>query len=429
MNRGAKRGAFSLFILLTVLAHIAIGQIQVNSPYTRFGVGNIVEKGLNPRTFGMGGLTYGIQMRDLVNPANPASYMAFDSSTFIFDAGIFGMGVNLQTDKLTQSSTYISLSHLLFGFPVTNWWKTSVGVLPFSYVGYDIHNTEYLDGITTVANYFNGSGGYNQLYWGNAFRLGKKLSIGINIKYLFGTIDKVRAINFPDSTEMKNTFIKSSVTASDIYGDIGIQYKTKIGDKMDLVVGGVFGPQVNIRTRGSLLTTTYFGDIYNFIYTRDTIVFEDDKPGSFVMPIRTGAGFSLGMPNHWLAGFDFTWQNWEKYKIYGVSDSLKNLWTIAVGGQYIPNYRSISSYFQRVTYRFGFHYTKTPLYLKEQQISEFGISFGLTLPIRKTRSTINASMEVGRKGTTVNGLIQENYIRFTLGVNIFENWFVKSKYF
>jgi hypothetical protein len=105
------------------------------------------------------------------------------------------------------------------------------------------------------------------------------------------------------------------------------------------------------------------------------------------------------------------------------------MWNIAVGGDYSPNYRSITSYFQRMTYRMGFHYGKMPIYLKGKHINEFGISFGLTLPIAKSRSTVNLSAEFGRRGTTVNNLIQENYFRFTLGVNILERWFVKTKYF
>ncbi len=429
MHKGAKRRAFSLFIICTVLAGSVSAQIQINSPYTRYGVGNIVEKGLNPRLFAMGGLHFGIQSNDMINPANPASYAAFDSTTFVFDAGLFGTGVTLRTDQASQSSNYLSLSHLLFGMPITRWWKTSIGMLPFSYVGYDIYNTVSVENISNVEYVYRGSGGYNQLYWGNAFRLGKKFSLGFNFKYIFGTIEKARAVSFPDSIEMKNTYISSSVTASGIYGDIGIQYKTKLAGKLNLIVGGVFGPQLNINTKGSFLATTYLGDLSSVLYTRDTIRYQNGLKGNFVMPVRTGLGFSLGKSNKWLVGMDFSWQNWEKYRSYGESDSLKNRWNIALGGEYIPNYRSINSYFQRVAYRFGAHYGKTPLYLMNNHISEFGISFGLSLPIRKSRSTINASIEVGQQGTTTNGLIQENYIRFSLGVNIFENWFVKSKYF
>ena len=417
-----------LLLLITQLAAVQ-GQIQVNSPYTRYGLGNLVENGMDPRITAMGGLYYGLRANNLINTANPASYSAFDSVSFVFDGGIFGMVTNLQTEKQTDQGDYISLSHLMFGFPVTRWWRTSLGILPFSYVGYDIYAVEELEGITNVQYVYQGSGGLNQLYWGNAFILSKKLSVGFNMKYLFGSIVRSRGISFPDSIEMKNTYIRGSIRPSDFYGEIGFQYKTKLPKDLFMVVGGVFGPQVNINSRANFLATTYFGDINSAQYSYDTIEARYDEKGSFTMPIRTGAGVTIGKEGKWVAGADFLWQNWENFTYFGNSDSLVNRWNIAVGGEYIPNARSIGNYLQKVAYRAGFHYGKTPLNLKGQHIDEFGISFGIGLPIKKSKSTVNMSAVIGKKGTTQYGLIKENFIRFTVGVNVFENWFFKSKYY
>jgi len=417
-----------LLLLITQLAAVQ-GQIQVNSPYTRYGLGNLVENGMDPRITAMGGLYYGLRANNLINTANPASYSAFDSVSFVFDGGIFGMVTNLQTEKQTDQGDYISLSHLMFGFPVTRWWRTSLGILPFSYVGYDIYAVEELEGITNVQYVYQGSGGLNQLYWGNAFIIGKKLSVGFNMKYLFGSIVRSRGISFPDSIEMKNTYIRGSIRPSDFYGEIGFQYKTKLPKDLFIVVGGVFGPQVNINSRANFLATTYFGDINSAQFSYDTIETRYDEKGSFTMPIRTGVGVTIGKEGKWVAGADFLWQNWENFTYFGNSDSLVNRWNIAVGGEYIPNARSIGNYLQKVAYRAGFHYGKTPLNLKGQHIDEFGISFGIGLPIKKSKSTVNMSAVIGKKGTTQYGLIKENFIRFTVGVNVFENWFFKSKYY
>ena len=417
-----------LLLLITQLAAVQ-GQIQVNSPYTRYGLGNLVENGMDPRITAMGGLYYGLRANNLINTANPASYSAFDSVSFVFDGGIFGMVTNLQTEKQTDQGDYISLSHLMFGFPVTRWWRTSLGILPFSYVGYDIYAVEELEGITNVQYVYQGSGGLNQLYWGNAFIIGKKLSVGFNMKYLFGSIVRSRGISFPDSIEMKNTYIRGSIRPSDFYGEIGFQYKTKLPKDLFMVVGGVFGPQVNINSKRNFLATTYFGDINSAQFSYDTIETRYDEKGSFTMPIRTGAGVTIGKEGKWVAGADFLWQNWEKFTYYGNSDSLVNRWNIAVGGEYIPNSRSIGNYLQKVAYRAGFHYGKTPLNLKGQHIDEFGISFGIGLHIKKSKSTVNMSAVIGKKGTNQYGLNKENFIRFTVGVNVFENWFFKSKYY
>jgi len=418
-----------LLALISALVFTVQGQIQINSPYTRFGVGALVENGMDPRITGMGGLYYGLRDNNLINTANPASYAAFDSISFIFDGGVYGLLTNLQTSQQTDRGDYISLSHLMFGFPVTHWWKTSFGILPFSYVGYDIYATEEQEGLPTIENVYQGSGGLSQLYWGNGFRIGKKLSLGFNLKYMFGSIYRSRGISFPDSIEMKNTYVKGSIRPRDIYGEIGVQYKTNLNEKLFMVIGGAFGPQVDINSRATSLTTTYFGDINSVQFSYDTISFVLNKAGTWTLPVRTGAGITLGVEKKWLAGADFSWQNWEKYTYYGQSDSLKNRWNISVGGEYIPNATGIGSYFNKVAYRGGLHFGKTPLYFNGQHLNEFGISFGLGFPIKKSKSMVNLSATMGKRGTIQYGLIQENFIRFTLGVNVFENWFFKSKYY
>lgn len=420
---------FGLVLLAMAGINAVHAQIQINSPYTRYGLGNLVENGMDPRITSMGGLYYGLQANNLINTANPASYGAFDSVSFIFDAGIFGLLTNLKAEGQTDQGSYISLSHLMFGFPVTRWWKTSFGILPFSYVGYDIYNIVNDEGFTPYENVYRGSGGFNQLYWGNAFVIHKRLFVGFNMKYMFGSIIRSRGVTFPDSIEMKNTYIRGSVRPSDFYGEVGIQYKAKLPHDMYMVVGGVFGPQVDIKSKTSLLATTYFGDISSAALYYDTIDVTYNKKGTIRLPMRTGAGLSVGKQGHWIAGADFMWQKWEDYRYYGYSDSLVNRWRIAVGGEYIPDAESLDSYMQRVSYRAGFYYGETPLELKGQHINEFGISFGFGLPIKKSKSMVNFAASIGKRGTIQGGLIQENFIRFTLGVNVFENWFFKSKYY
>jgi hypothetical protein len=420
---------FGLLILIfTQIAEIQ-GQIQINSPYTRYGVGTLVENGMDPRITSMGGLYYGLQANNLINTANPASYAAFDSVSFVFDGGIFGIITSLRTSNQTDQGDYISLSHLLFGFPVTHWWKTSFGILPFSFVGYDIYAPEEMEDMPDVENVYQGSGGYNQLYWGNAFLIGKKLSVGFNLKYMFGSIYRSRGVTFPDSIEMKNTYIKGATRSSDIYGEIGVQYRLTLPKDKFMVIGGVFGPQVEINSKASYLATTYFGNINSVQYSYDTIDYQLNVKGTWTLPIRTGFGVTIGKEGQWVAGADFLWQNWEKYLHYDISDSLANRWNIAVGGEYIPNSRAVGSYLQKVAYRAGFHFGKTPMYFNGQHLTELGISFGLGLPIKKSKSTVNLSASIGKRGTIQYGLIQENFIRFTVGVNVFENWFFKSKYY
>ena len=88
-----------------------------------------------------------------------------------------------------------------------------------------------------------------------------------------------------------------------------------------------------------------------------------------------------------------------------------------------------STEFTIVITSYSIHYTKLyDLELRGKNIDEFGISLGVGLPLPRTRSTINLAAEFGTRGTTSNNLIKDNYVKFTLGLSIFERGFIIRKY-
>ncbi len=135
-----------------------------------------------------------------------------------------------------------------------------------------------------------------------------------------------------------------------------------------------------------------------------------------------------GKTDKWLVGSDFQWQQWEKYSYFGITDSLKNSMRFSLGGAFTPSVSTVSGYWQRITYRGGIRYTKSYLELRNERINEFGISLGIGLPLPRTRSTINLAAEFGSRGTIANNLIKESFVKFTLGLSIFERWFIIKKY-
>ena len=65
----------------------------------------------------------------------------------------------------------------------------------------------------------------------------------------------------------------------------------------------------------------------------------------------------------------------------------------------------------------------------------YGMTFGMGIPVRRSNvpgvvrvNTINTGLVIGRRGTTNNGLIQETYLNFYLGLTLNDKWFIKYKY-
>ena len=198
-----------------------------------------------------------------------------------------------------------------------------------------------------------------------------------------------------------------------------------------LVVGGIYSPKVNLNATNKYLSRTYLGVVSGVEVFRDTIDYKESE-GTVVVPGGYGLGFSLNKIDHWLFGVDYKFVKWEDFRSFGRSDSLVNSHSFAAGGQYTPDFTS-TSFGKRIDYRLGAKFSQSYLNLRNTQINTFGITFGVGLPLRSksirgSKSKINLGIEAGRRGTIENGLIQENYLNFYLGISVNEFWFFKRRY-
>jgi len=200
-------------------------------------------------------------------------------------------------------------------------------------------------------------------------------------------------------------------------------------DKSDwsLTFGVTGAPQTGLNASNSNLTETYVYNAFQQIIVKDTVENVEKARGKLQMPFNAGFGFMLKKGNHLLIGSDFTMQHWKDYTIFGVSDSLTNSWRVSAGAQLVPNERAIKSYWRTVQYRLGFHYEKTYLQLRNNQLNEYGASIGLGLPVRRSAAMLQIGAEVGRRGTTDNNLLEENYVKISIGFTLNDRWFIKQK--
>ncbi|MBG0781971.1 MAG: hypothetical protein H0S84_06860 [Bacteroidales bacterium] len=405
------------------------GQTGTVSPYSRFGIGQLKSKSVNTRLHGMGGIANAVASNRFINPSNPATYTRFDSLSFLFNAGLQMSSSTYRTSTLTEKGSNASLSYFSMGFPVTRHWRVGIGLLPYADIGYNIIVSAFDEGIGRYNYAFNGDGGLNQLFFGNGFKINDRLSVGVNLTYVFGRNTTSTLIYFPDSMLYANTKTEQRLLANDFMFDYGIYYTKPLANDYQLNIGLVYGQKVNLNVKREKLVRSLFGGVDGGIeYILDTIAYQPEKKGELEMPHNLGLGLSFEKKNRWMIGMDANWHNWKTFAIDGRPDSLQNAWNIAVGGEFTPKYTSISKYWSRVTYRMGARYNQTYLNLYGQSINEFGISFGLGLPLPRSLTTIDLSLEVGRGGTTAKNLIQETFVNFTVGVSIYERWFVKRRY-
>lgn len=420
---------YILLFITTVLSLNVSAQTGINSPYSRYGLGQLSGKNLNTAAMSMGGLSLGMHDATTLNPANPASYGSLDSSSFLFEIGVNGNITHLKTTQLSESGYDATLSYIFVGFPITRWWRSGFGVMPYSKIGYNVEVVVEVENFSDVAHSFTGDGGLNQIFWGNGFNITNNLRAGIDITYLFGKSSRSSMIYYPDSVFIFGTKVENTITGGDFIFDYGLQYDININSKTQATIGLTYANKFNLNSDRSYLSKTLNGGFNGEVEdVKDTIEYIPDEAGTIVVPQRFGIGMVVKKHGKWLVGADFEWQNWKEFSVFDVTDTLSNSWRLTVGGEFIPDHTNISSLFKRITYRAGLKYNQSYLNFGGTKINEFGISFGFGFPMKKSKTGIDLGFEIGRRGTTVNNLIQENYLNVFLGVSIQEHWFHKRKY-
>ena len=427
MYRTEKRLLF--LITFCMLSVFGIAQNDINSPYSSFGMGN-----LSPQTNivlgSMGGVGYALQNPYYINFKNPAAFAAFDSLSFIADLAFSITNQQLKTKDLDSRGSFAQLEYIAIGLPVLPVWRTSVGIKPYSDVGYGILDNRETEDFGKINNHYQGTGGMQLLYWGNAFKVCKGLSLGVNLSYLFGTINTTSFTEY----EMENAFntLKSNFRYLDgIHISGGILYNTTIKEKHTIGIGAVYENTIKLWSRENMITLNYSG-AYSVNSTFDTILRRIGenaiKTNDAKMPHIVGGGFSYGYKDKLLVSTDLTWQNWKRFGMSNIKDSLKNNLITSLGVQFIPNPLS-TKYMKRVNLRLGTRFSTGYIVVKDLPITEFAIAAGIGFPLRtfNTRSSINIMFEYSKLGTVKNNLVLQNYYKLSFNFILQEKWYQRRK--
>ena len=416
----------AIVISFLMLGIMVSAQSDLSSPYSRFGIGDISTGSPNTILKGMGGISNGVFNHSILNPNNPASYGAIDSLSFLFDAGFYMKTASFATGNLTEKGSNASFDYASVAMSATKWWKIGLGIMPYSNREYSDITTYYIPGTYNID--FEGSGGLSKAFFANAIKIGKNLSIGVTASYIFGTLSDLTSIYYPDSTFFINGKRSIDMRINDFKFDYGIMYSLPIND-YQLNIGLVYSQKSDIAAKRDLFIRTMFKGYGNFVENPiDTLAFIEDEKVYINIPNGFGGGISFEKKNHWMVGADFNWSGWNGFEMNGVNDSLQNSWNIAIGGEFKPKSTSISKYYKKISYRAGFHYDQTYYNVYNNSIDKMGLTLGLGLPVPRSLTTFNIAFEIGKMGTIKNNLVRETYFNISIGMSIYDRWFVKRRY-
>ncbi len=412
----------NIIYFVFIITEGLIAQNQLSAPYSRFGLGELAKRSSFSNS-SIGGVAYAYKSPTAVNFSNPASYMGFDSISALIDAAFTYKYHKIQDNHTKQQGGSITFDYLALGLSLAKHWGTSFGFQPYSFINYTINEESLWNDTINVNTAFKGRGGIYEFYWGNAFRLFKNFSIGCNISYLFGNYDKIRATEFSDNLFL-NFKGDDRVNIKGVLFSFGTQYFVPL-KKSVIGIGAIYTPSIpTIFANQSEMLLSYRNTSMGETVV-DTLYWNGVETIKIKLPQTVGVGVSLSSEKYFI-GCDFTWNDWKNAVIGMQSDTLKDSYKYALGASIIPSPMG-SKYIGKIQYSLGFYYELTPLYLKEKQIDRLGINFGVSFPMKKSKTRINVIVEYGQWGTLSKNLLQEDYVKCSFNLALHERWYQRRK--
>lgn len=428
--------------LLSILAMLTAGAVNAqteNSPYSRYGLGDVLPS-QNIMSRGIGGVSAAYADVISVNFQNPASYAKLKRSTFDFGLEVDSRTLRVFDPPRKFSSTSPIISYIQLGVPLSQKrnWGMNFGLRPVTRINYKIQTTipneltaTLKDTISTI---FEGNGGTYEVYTGTGFGIGN-LSVGINVGYLFGSKDySTKRYVIVDSLFLYPSLHENNTNFGGLFANAGFQYTIKINKEDMLRIGGFGSLKGTYQANREQVVRTFEQNATTGQLDSIDVVSRVKTSGKVVYPSTYGAGLMFYKGSKWLVGADFTQTQWTDYRFFNETDAVQNSWNVHVGGQILPNASPVAgkSYWNRVTYRAGFNYGQNYVYVNQKDQPMWGVSIGFGLPMRPPAYTnqysiINTSFEFGKRGNTSNE-ISENFFKIGIGLTLSDIWFLKKKY-
>ena len=179
-------------------------------------------------------------------------------------------------------------------------------------------------------------------------------------------------------------------------------------------------------------STYFYSDAGATVKSNESIIDQKNTKSKNLLPLQASLGVGYGEENKWFLSLQGDYKKGENINYFGNTLDLQDSYRISAGGWYLPNYNNFRSYFSRIVYRYGAFYEKGSLQIAGQNINKVGVSAGVLLPFKNSSITrmsgLELGLEVGKRGTTKNNLINQNFVNLRVGFNFADKWFRKTLY-
>ena len=436
MIKGIKRIlTLVIFAIISICASAQEGTYSGYSPYSVFGIGNISKEG-TAYNKSMGGVGIATRNKRFINIVNPAAVTARDSLSFMGNFGLTQSNNIYKQGDIKSTHNTFNISDFVMSFPIYKSSAFMVGITPYSDMGYDFSHVitdKNIIGNTGSITYDSyGIGSVYQLFAGAGVTFWKRLSLGAEVLFMFGNLDKVTNMNFSDAS-YRSLNSGNKLTVRGITGKFGLQYEQKLGGNVSMILGATY--RMGSKVRGYATDyrfATQSSVVDTLGYNVDTL-----KKAGLQFADEIGVGISIKGGEKWSAEINYIRSDWSKSGMdsaVGFSSVGESVFSTTVSNSYragfeiVPNRNDVRYYFRRCAYRAGVYYDQAYYKLDGNNVNSIGMTLGITLPVYKWYNGISLGVDFGQRASKRNNMIRERYATFNVGFNIHDIWFQKPRY-
>lgn len=418
-----------LFIISFLTAGYFIQAQSIgNSPYASFGIGDVkYDNTVDINAMGGISTAYISDFTNSYNFTNPAANLNLELTSIKVEAtnenNFFTTDVN--NLKVTKHSTYFS--NISIAFPLSKNVKFGLGFQPYSSKNYTFLNTT-TNGDLITANSFTGTGTVSTVQAGVSYQIVPGFALGLRSNFYFGNLYNTEEITNNDATLINGYQTKNKIKTFNF--TLGTVYQKKLKNDHKFTLGATYTFGATGNTETYYKNSTYFYGIGGTA-TDEQIIDEKSQTENNLFPMQASFGAGYGKDAKWFLSGQIDYKKGQSVLFLGQDFQYKDSYKASLGGWFLPNLNNFRSYFQRVIYRYGAYYEKGSLYLNGKNINEFGVTGGVTLPFggkANAASSLDLGIEVGKRGTLSNNLINQNFINVKIGINFADKWFNKHYY-
>ena len=411
---------FQLFVILVFLFSIpTIAQSDINSPYSLFGIGKENSNYFGGSS-GLANTGIGYSNGLLINKINPASLTSIDPTSFLYDIGI-NTTISAKIDNESSQKNYnFNFTNFAIAFSASDRWKMSFGLVPKTKTSYDIDLIEPAEGNT---NYYYtnvvGSGGVNEFFWGQAFKVTKNLSLGVEFLAYFGSINQERSLEYDASF----VYLDETKRYSGVGLNGGFQYNVPNLFGTNTTFGGIASlpSKLNGTEDISGSKTVANASSISIAVIDETDVDIDDAN----IPLKIGFGITSQF-RKLTFNLDYRKNYWSNTAESTSNFVYRDQNLYGLGVEYKRQTNSFE-YYRKIIYRMGVNYDSGYLTVNNNKIDNYVFSAGVGFPIPNSGSSFNLSYTYGKEGTLSNNLVMDNYHKITLNVSLVGKWFQQKK--